>query len=258
MPLPSGYSETAQSVRDSRAVEAAWRFFAAQACEHRVLPDGRCDIILRFRSDGLRPLGASTIVIAGAATRFHIVNMTAGTGYVGVRLRPGAARGLVGADLRAITNRALVGEAALAEAPELTALCEPATSIQALSDRLDSFVAEHGRNVEIDPLAASIIDMLHMTGGRLAVAEVASLHGVDVRTARRRMSRATGLSPKQMAMIIQFHRALRLRFDEGLDVAATAFEAGYSDQAHMSRVFRLLGGISPGRLPDMVLPGLPI
>jgi AraC-like DNA-binding protein len=258
MPVPRGYSEVLHSARDRFATEAAWWFFTDRACEHRVLPDGRCDIILRFRSDGSKPLGAITVLIAGAATRFHIVRMAAETGYVGVRLRPGVARGVLGTDLGAITNRVLVGDAALSAVPALVALSKSARDIEELSDRLDTFVAEHGHNLAIDPLTAGLLDTLHVTGGRLPVAEVASLFGVDVRTARRRIIFATGLSPKQMAMVIQFHRALRLRFDQGLDVASAAFEAGYADQAHMSRVFRLMGGISPARLPDLVLAGLPI
>jgi len=258
MSLPRGYGEAVYSTRDRFAIEAAWRFFADRACEHRVLPDGRCDIILRFRSDGMRPIGPITVVIAGAATRFHMVTMAAGTGFVGVRLRPGAARAVLAMDLGAIVDRALTGEAALAAAPALAGLCEPAPTIEALSERLDAFVSERSRDLSIDPLTAGLIDTLHLTGGRLPVAEVAALHGVDVRTARRRIGLATGLSPKQMAMVIQFHRALRLRFDEGLDVASVAFEAGYADQAHMSRVFRRMGGVSPARLPDLVLAGLPI
>jgi AraC-like DNA-binding protein len=252
------YSEVLRSKHDRPAVEATWRFFTDRACEHRVLPDGRCDIILRFRSDGSRPLGAITVMIAGAATRFHIVKIAAGTGYVGVRLRPGTARGVLGINLHTIANRVLVGDAALAKAPALAVLCAPAPSMERLSDRLDFFVAEHCLNLAIDPLTAGLIDTLHVTGGRLPVAEVASLHGIDVRTVHRRIAFATGLSPKQMAMVIQFHRALRLRFDSGLDLAAVAYEAGYADQAHLSRVFRLMGGISPARPPDLVLAGLPI
>jgi AraC-like DNA-binding protein len=255
MSLPHGYRET---LHDRFAAEAAWQFFAETAGEHRVLPDGRCDIILRFRSDGLKPLGVITAIVVGAATRFHSVTMAAGTGYVGARLRPGAARAVLGMDLRAITDRGLVGDAALAKVPALDSLCGPASSVDGLVDRLDRFVAERSVTLTIDPLTAALIDSLHVTGGRLSVADIAALHGVDVRTVRRRICSATGLTPKQFAMVVQFHRALRLRFHDGLDVASTAFEAGYADQAHMSRVFRLMGGISPARRPDLVLAGLPI
>jgi AraC-like DNA-binding protein len=110
----------------------------------------------------------------------------------------------------------------------------------------------------VDPRTADLIDTIHTTGGRLSVSDMAALHAVGVRTARRLITSATGLGPKQLARVVQFHRALRLRFDEGLDIASTVFEAGYSDHAHMARAFRTMGGITPARAPDMVLPGLPI
>lgn len=258
MPLPFDYREMLHPSRDRFAAEAAWRFFADRECAHRVLPDGRCDIILRFRSDGMKPLGVITPIVTGAATRFHMVPIAAGTGYVGVRLRPGTARGVLGMDPGMIANRSLVGDAVLTEIPELGALCIPAQSVERLVDGLAAFVAERLSGLTIDPLSADLIDTLHVTGGRVPIADIASLHRVDVRTVQRRISCATGLAPKQMAMVVQFHRALRLRFHDGLDVASTAIEAGYADQAHMSRAFRLMGGISPARLPDLVLAGFPI
>lgn len=258
MPLPYDYSETLHHSRDRFAVEAVWRFFADHECAHRVLPDGRCDIILRFQSDGTKPPGVIMPIVTGAATRFHIVPIKAGTGYVGVRLRPETARGVLGIDPVSIADRGLVGDAALTAIPELGALCIPVRNVETLVDRLAAFIASRARGFTIDPLSANLIGMLHVTGGRLPIADIARLHGIDVRTMRRRIIFATGLAPKQMAMIIQFHRALRLRFHDRLDVASTAIEAGYADQAHMSRTFRLMGGISPARLPDLVLAVFPI
>lgn len=258
MPLPHGYRDTLHSRHEQLATEAAWQFFADQECEHRVLPDGRCDIILRFQSDGIAPSAAITPLVTGAATGFHIVPIAAGTGYVGVRLRPGIAHRVLGLDLGAIANRGIAGDDALQMIPDLREVCNPAPSIDALKDRLASFVEQRAANATIEPLTADLIDTIHLSGGRLSIADMATLHGVDVRTVRRRITRATGLAPKQMAMVVQFQRALRLRFREGLDAASTAFEAGYADQAHMSRAFRQMGGISPARLPDLVLAGLPI
>lgn len=258
MPLPYQYSETLYHSRDRFTAEAVWRFFADRECTHRVLPDGRCDIILRFQSDGTKPSGAITPIVTGAATRFHMVPITSGASYVGVRLHPGTAHGVLGIDLETIADRGLVGDAALTTIPELGALCAPVRNLDTLVDKLTAFVASRCDGVTVDPLSAKLIDMLHVTGGRLSIADIARILGVDVRTVRRRIVSATGLTPKQLAMVVQFHRALRLRFHDRLDVASAAIEAGYADQAHMSRVFRKMGGFSPARLPDLVLAGFPI
>jgi AraC-like DNA-binding protein len=258
MPIPNGYHEVLHPPRDRIAVEAAWTSFTDAALDHRVLPDGRCDVILRFRSDGSKPTGPILPAIVGAATRYHIVKIGPGTGYVGVRLRPGTAGKILGVSLTEITDKGIGGDAAIALIPALAALSVPATSIEELVNRLVSFVVERSSEAHIDGLTSGLVNMLHTTGGRLPVNEIASLHGVDARTVHRRIVKGTGMTPKQLAMVIQFHRALRLVVDGKLDIASAAFEAGYADQAHMTRVFQRMGGFSPARIPDLVLAELPI
>ena len=258
MSLPSTYTETNYTRYERFAAEAIWRSVADSGGQHRVLPDGRCDIILRFGLVRNRPKGAITPMIAGAATQFRIVPIEAGTGYIGVRLRPAAAHAMLGINLRKLVNHGIVGDEVLGILPDISRLCEPAVTIDEIAERLSSFVEERSANIKLDVLTSNLIDTIHITGGRMSISEIAELHGIDVRTVHRRIMAATGLSPKEMAMVIQFHRALRLRCKEGLSVASTAFEAGYADQAHMTRVFRQMGGVSPARLPSLVLVGLPI
>ncbi len=257
MPLPSSYTETNYTKFERFAAEAVWQSVAVSDGEHRVLPDGRCDIILRFCLNGNKPTGAIVPMIAGAATHFRLVPIEAGTGYVGVRLRPGVAHAMLGTNLRKIANQGISGDDVRRILPDIARLCEPAATIDEIVERLSLFIEARSANIKYDVLTSGLIDTIHITGGRMQVSEIADLHGIDVRTVHRRIMTATGLTPKEMAMVIQFHRALRLRCNEGLDVAATAFEAGYSDQAHMSRIFRQMGGVSPARLPELVLAGLP-
>jgi AraC-like DNA-binding protein len=258
MPIPSGYQEVLHSASNRLAIEAAWTLFTDKALKHRVLPDGRCDIILRFRSDGIRPIGPIVPAIVGAASRFHMVNIEPDMGYVGVRLRPGTAGVILGVSLKNIIDQSIEGYAAIAAMPALCALTAPAQSVAELALRLDSFVMERSSRAHTDPLTSGLIDMLHITGGRMQVSEIAGLYGVDVRTVHRRIVTATGLAPKQMAKVLQFHRAIRLIADGKLDIASAAFEAGYADQAHMTRIFRNMGGFSPANIPELVLAGLPI
>lgn len=104
----------------------------------------------------------------------------------------------------------------------------------------------------------ALIDALHTGGGRLSVVDLAKMHGIDERTVRRDIKMSTGLAPKELSMVLQFHRALRLLRDVGLDPASAAAEAGYADQAHMTRVFRELGGFTPANMPEVTLANLPL
>jgi AraC-like DNA-binding protein len=53
-----------------------------------------------------------------------------------------------------------------------------------------------------------------------------------------------GLTPKQLARVVRFQHA-RSRLGNGTGLAAVAFEAGYADQAHLTREWRELAGCSP-------------
>ena len=58
-----------------------------------------------------------------------------------------------------------------------------------------------------------------------------------------------GLSPKRLARIARFQRALRVLEDPSIESrrgAITAADCGYADQAHFVRDFRDLAGCPPG------------
>lgn len=74
--------------------------------------------------------------------------------------------------------------------------------------------------------------------------------GLPVRTLRRQVSAAVGLSPKQLQRILRFHR-MRARFaaPSGIASAAVAaLELGFADQAHMIRECRTIAGCTPAEL----------
>lgn len=256
MPLSENYCENLNAGEPQSAVEARWRSYTRADQAHRVLPDGRCDVILRFPSDGTKPTGPITCIVVGPATRYRMVEIKAGTGFLGVRLRPGFAHLVLGVDLRMIRDRALIGKEAVALVPSLSSFLQADLGVDDLALSLDGFVRDRFRAERIDLVALDLIRTLHVTGGRLSIADTARLHGIHPRTAQRKILQATGLSPKQFAAVIRFHRALRLR-EAHLDAASAACEAGFADQAHMTRAFRAMGGISAARLPQLILAELP-
>jgi transcriptional regulator GlxA family with amidase domain len=65
---------------------------------------------------------------------------------------------------------------------------------------------------------------------------------------RRRFHTAVGYGPATLARILRFGRFLSLLDGGRDDLAGLAFEAGYADQAHLSRETRRLAGLSPAGL----------
>ncbi len=80
------------------------------------------------------------------------------------------------------------------------------------------------------------------------VAESASRAGISREHASRTFRRHLGLSPRTFRAESRFRRALALLLGEELSLAAVAFEAGYADQAHLTRTFRTATGMTPGQM----------
>jgi AraC-like DNA-binding protein len=57
-----------------------------------------------------------------------------------------------------------------------------------------------------------------------------------------------GLSPKVMARVLRFHRAVDLLAHGVPSYVDVAVTCGFYDQAHMNREFRALAGCTPGEL----------
>jgi AraC-like DNA-binding protein len=254
MRVPLGYTELSRYAEHRYGFEAVWVSVSDRTGPYRVLPDGRCDIILKF-SAKRRPISTIVPVITGPTTRFHDIDLEPGLGFVGVRMRPGFFERILGFEPGRLVDGNAIGEEALALVPALAPLCRPTTDHGVLAERLSLFVRARSMNSAFQaPLhCQNLISAFHASGGHLKVQEAAVMHGISERTVHRLLLRATGLAPKVFASILQFHRAMRLLRDHQLSPVQAALEAGYADQAHMSRAFRRIGGFSPARLPDVTL-----
>jgi len=246
MPLPQSYRETRITPKTSRMVEALWSFVAPHAGHSLVLPDGRCDIILRDTAQG------TTAVITGPATRAYRVHFQKGDRWRGVRLRPETGRFVWQDQLAIPVDQVLIGPDAVAALPVLRSALVAPDPMAVLAQALQIPRARPA------PAALSqTLDAVHTSGGRLSVRHLAARSGWTPRHLTRMFRKYVGLGPKTYGQIVQFHRALRLIKDHQLPLSAAAHEAGYADHPHMTRAFARFGGFSPARLPaDLDLPGL--
>ncbi|MDO1585417.1 helix-turn-helix domain-containing protein [Rhizobium oryzicola] len=253
-PQPSRYTELSGGGDTGGGIEAVWMSIADKAGVHRVLPDGRCDIILRFCATA-RPINSITIVVTGPTTRHYDVLLEPGMGFAGIRLRPGFLHAILGLRPMVLRDGNLVGEAAIEACAPLSELGAKANSPDDLPGRLVAFVRHRiALGHFLPPMQAlRILSAFHASGGRLRVKDVARMQGISTRTVQRIVQSATGLSPKSYARILQFHRALRLLRDHRMRPSEAAFEAGYADQAHMTNALRDFGGLTSTELGDVTL-----
>ena len=73
--------------------------------------------------------------------------------------------------------------------------------------------------------------------------------GIGDRQLRRRFADAVGYGPKTLERVLRFQRFLGLAAREARpDLAWLALEAGYADQAHLTRECTRLAGLPPAAL----------
>lgn len=136
----------------------------------------------------------------------------------------------------------MFGPEATALAASLTALSEPARVARAsawlaslLPERLPDALAEMSR----------LVDRIREDRSITRVAPLAAELGVSERTLQRRFTAAVGWSPRQVIRRRRVHDALaRLDADPVPDLAQLALELGYCDQAHFSRDFKAVTGMT--------------
>lgn len=98
----------------------------------------------------------------------------------------------------------------------------------------------------VEPSMDAVWRLLLARRGRVGVAEAAAMVGLGERHFRTKFRAAFGLSPKQAARVVR-HEATRRAIEAAptKPLSAVAADLGYADQAHLTREFRDLTGLTP-------------
>ena len=231
----SGYRELAPPAPLAQWLACGW--ISRRAGTARVLPDGCVDVVWT----------GERLIVAGPATSAHVAGDAPGVPKVGVRFRVGAAEsalGLPASELRDANPLAVdvVGGAvadrvaAVGDAPERVLV------------ELTGAVAARLRDAPpADPLVRAAARALADPGAR--VESVAERVGMSERQLRRRFESAVGYGPKVLARVLRLQRFLTLaEAPASGGLARLAAEAGYADQAHLTRDSTALAGVTPSVL----------
>jgi AraC-like DNA-binding protein len=198
----------------------------------RVLPDGCTDIVWR------PGVGA---MIAGPDSEAWVSRTRPGELIVGARLHPGAGGAAFGVPLAELRDTRVPADA-LGVDPRgvLGGALDPEAALAALAGLALRRVAE----APPDPAVQSAAVRLRDPGQR--VDQLAKTLGFSERQLQRRFLAAVGYGPKTLQRVLRLRRFLAGAGIDGLAAAAT--EAGYADQAHLTRECRALTGLTPGQL----------
>jgi AraC-like DNA-binding protein len=185
------------------------------------------------------------------------------TEYVGVQhgiqvdLSALAARRLLGVSVESLAGRVVPLEDVLGRATAgLVERLTGAPGWEARFDALDSFLARRADDgPPVPPQVEHAFARLRRTRGRVKVETLVAETGWSRRHLIATFRANVGMTPGMLGRILRFRRAMRSleRGDGGL--AQIALAAGYHDQAHLNRDFRIFAGGPPTdhlarRLPD--------
>jgi len=244
--LPPGYTEWPAPAALRDAVACLWAQVTTEADRTGlVLPDGCTDLIWE------QGRGA---FVAGPDTGPVPTTMTAGTAILGVRFRPSAGGPALGVPLSELRDQRVdLADLRPADARRLTAALDPDTAAGRVLDVTAGLVA----GAAPDPAVTRAVRLLRDPAARAE--DVAAEVGLSLRQLRRRCHAVVGYGPKTLQRVLRFRRFVS-RVDnvpaglDVLDLAALAAEAGYADQAHLTRECGRLSGLAPAALARQRAP----
>jgi len=207
---------------------------------HRIVPDACADIVW---------ITDERLIVAGPSTSAALSTIPRGGSAVGVRFRVGAAGSALGVPARELLDRYYaLDDVWGTEGAELAERLAAAPSLDAAAAELCAAVARRLPPPDaIDPLVRAAA--LGATRPRTTVERLGAGLGIGERQLRRRFDEAVGYGPKTLQRVLRFQRFLALARDAAAaDLAALAFEAGYADQAHLTRECTRLAGLPPAAL----------
>jgi AraC-like DNA-binding protein len=185
--------------------------------------------------------------VAGLSTAPAIVRGADAWACVELRLTPLGAHRLLGVPMSELANQTVELEQVLPQTRELGERLREARRWSERFDLVDSFLTR--RLADSRPTHPGIEwswHHLYNTHGRAPIGEIAEALGWSHRRLIARFREQIGLTPKLLARVIRFDRAVTAIRASGVrGLAEIAFECGYSDQAHLNREFRELAGTSP-------------
>jgi AraC-like DNA-binding protein len=230
------YLELAPPPHLADSVECFWAMASDESFCHRVLPDGCADIIFR------RDSGKVSLTVVGTMTRFADFQMPRGQLSVGMRFRPGMWREHFGVRGPEITDallpleevwgasgRILMEQLADTDSPQQ---CADLFGRALRSSRSRTPVQRALAWMESDPCCLSLDDVAFETG-------------LSIRQFRRVCLEQTGVSPKLLARVLRFRKALAQVQTQAGEHAGLAADCGYFDQSHFIAEFQRFSGQTP-------------
>lgn len=239
------------------AVDCIWwnnRSDDSRVSEH-MLPSGKVDLIFSLhnspitwappeRHNELRSWTRG--IVHGPQSTYYVTGSKPKGRVIGVSFHPGMAGAILGVPLDELRDRHVCIEDIWgARARELRERLATAPTPRAAIDILERYlIARMHRPLLLHPAVAQALRP-GLLGTVARVGQIQKQSGYSPRHFIELFRSNVGLAPKQFYRIQRFSTALATIAGGKMALADVAASSGYADQAHLSREFRELAGVSP-------------
>jgi transcriptional regulator GlxA family with amidase domain len=164
---------------------------------------------------------------------------------LGVRFRPGAATDFLDLEAHEVTATQIAADTAWRDAGSLVERLQAAPQ-PLRRGILDEELQSRRRSRRETALARIATAAMERAAGEMTVRSLSLAMGVTERTLQRVFERAVGTGPKQVQRVRRFRAAAAmLSAGQPMPLSRMAYTCGYSDQAHLTRDFVELAGVTP-------------
>ena len=242
------YEEFEPAAELATVVNSYWAFSvpedAPMPFDHRVIPDGMVSFAY------IRSRYFQRLAYVGPRTEAHNPPTHPGDIVWGIRFQPGVMKALFGVSPGSLRDqvgdaRSLVPDFAGPLFERLKAASGPENA----AGIFDQTLIELVEKVEFRP--DSLAPAIRRVGETDdTVSAIAEASGLSERQFRRRFIELVGLTPKEFARVRRLRRSAIRLVEDSLGWAAIAAESGYADQAHLSRDYLKMMGVTPTSLAE--------
>jgi len=218
---------------------------------NRILPDTSLVVAIRYSgkiSDvtGLNSNQLPSSLITGLKKSPRLINYGSGTGNMLILFKAAGAAAFFQQPLHELFEASVPLDNFIAP-DKLTLLEEQLAEADGNQQRaiiVNQFLTQHIQNHKQDQLVISALQKIRLSKGQIRIRDLADAHYISQDAFEKRFRRVVGTSPKQFAGIIKIKSIVDSKVPDA-SLTQIALEAGYFDQPHFNKEFKLYTGLSP-------------
>jgi len=218
----------------------------------KIVPDGFTEIVFhygdryRFRDYKGKEKLQSRVILAGQITQPIYLTPTGNSGVIGIKFKPTGIWKLFGWNMQSFTDTAVD----LAELPHTNSIdliekLKTSASAETKVVLTENYLLQqliHARNT----IADDFIHEIDLSSGTISITDLNKKFAIPIRKIERLFNEQVGIPAKRYSRIIRFRHVFQLLQKETWSKAEATYLAGYFDQAHFNKEFRIFSGEDPG------------